>query len=295
MFTVATTTRVALTIMVVAGFVLTIACNRSRQNSQPRPPPPYAYGPPPPQYGPPHYGPPYQPPSQPQPQPQPQSLLPPPNPLLDMLGQLLKSGPPAPWQLPPLPTVWPFPAMPPPSTPLPPSTPPPGVPPPAVPGISARSLDLANTINNYRVQNGLPAVPISKSLTHVAETHARDLRDSPSVPPSCNAHSWTNKGPWSPCCYTADHAQSKCMWEKPAELTPFKATGFEIAIGVPGQVAGYVLNSQNALELWKGSPLHHEVILNRGTWEKTTWRAMGAGIVDSHACVWFADQVDPVP
>ena len=84
------------------------------------------------------------------------------------------------------------------------------------------------------------------------------------------------------------------MWKKPAEMTPLKATGFEIAIGRVGVVTGYKLDSKKALELWKSSPLHHDVILNRGTWKNTTWRALGAGIVDSHAAAWFAKDMDPV-
>ncbi len=85
------------------------------------------------------------------------------------------------------------------------------------------------------------------------------------------------------------------MWTKPAELTPLKGTGFEITVGQPGESSGVVLDSQKALAAWQGSPLHSDVILNRNTWKSMTWRAMGAGIVDSHACTWFSDQPDPVP
>jgi hypothetical protein len=49
------------------------------------------------------------------------------------------------------------------------------------------------------------------------------------------------------------------MWRKPGELTHFKATGYEIAAsGTP--------TSQSALEAWKSSPRHHEVILNEEIW-----------------------------
>ena len=85
------------------------------------------------------------------------------------------------------------------------------------------------------------------------------------------------------------------MWNKPSELTYFKSTGFEIAIGQPGVDNGYVLDAQKSLELWRGSPLHHDVILNRGTWQNTTWRALGAGIIDSHAAAWFSEDADPIP
>lgn len=85
------------------------------------------------------------------------------------------------------------------------------------------------------------------------------------------------------------------MWRKPQELTSYASTGFEIAIGTPGEATGYVLDSRRALEIWKGSPAHHDVIVNQGTWQSTTWRAMGAGIIDSHAAVWFSKDTDPTP
>jgi hypothetical protein len=200
-----------------------------------------------------------------------------------MLSHLLSGGaPPFPWPMPPAP----------PSPPQAPSTPPS---PQTPPQLGGRSLELANAINAYRAQNGMAAIPISRSLSHVAETHVHDLRDSPRMPPECNGHSWSAKGAWTPCCYTADHAQAKCMWEKPAELTPHKGTGFEITIGQPGERnTGVVLDAQKAIAAWQSSPLHNDVILNRGTWQSTTWRSMGAGIVDSHASAWFSDQPDPV-
>ena len=162
-----------------------------------------------------------------------------------------------------------------------------------MPPIGARARDLANAINAYRAQNGLPAVPLSAHLTHVAELHARDLPGNP-LPADCNAHSWSSKGPWTACCYTPDHKQATCMWSKPREVSKFNADGFEIAIGQPGVVSGYALDSQRAVDLWKSSPKHNEVMLNRGPWANMTGRALGAGIIDSHACAWFATELDPV-
>ncbi len=205
------------------------------------------------------------------------------------------------WQLPP---GWPIPGWPQPApsgtppTPAPtalPTTPPPTPPAPStLPAIGARALDLANAINAYRQQNGLRPIPITRALTHVAETHVRDLQSSPKRP-GCNGHTWSDRGAWTACCYTPDHAQSQCMWKKPSELSHYHSVGFEIAIGQPGETSGVVLDSKKALDLWKSSALHHDVILNRNTWKSTTWQAMGAGIIDSHAAVWFAKDVDPTP
>ncbi|APR80254.1 Outer membrane lipoprotein [Minicystis rosea] len=224
----------------------------------------------------------------------PQAQAPATDPLTALLGAL-GSGPPPPGLT--LPTVplnglpWPFPAAPgaqPPAAPTAPMSPSVPMAPGAPMGPGSSSLELANTINNYRVSRGLPAIPISRSLTIVAETHVRDLDGAP--PPSgCNAHSWSRNGAWTSCCYTPDHAQAQCMWKKPTEIARFAGTGYEIAV----TSYGGGLDSQRALESWKGSPAHHAVILNQDTWAKKSWRALGAGISGGHATAWFSDTPDP--
>lgn len=253
---------------------------------QPQGPSPQA--PPPQGYPPQGYYPPPTAPTAPAPAPAPAPAAA--DPWTTLLGQVLTSGPslPSGWlQLPPG-WTWPgaagsgsAPA------PAPPS-------PSSLPAIAPRALELANAINAYRQENGLPPIPITRALTYVAEVHVRDLASSPKRP-GCNGHSWTERGTWTACCYTPDHAQAKCMWSKPAELTPFKGTGFEIAVGEPGEVTSYALDAKRALDLWKSSPLHNDVILNRASWQSVTWNAMGAGIIDSHASAWFAREVDPTP
>jgi hypothetical protein len=85
------------------------------------------------------------------------------------------------------------------------------------------------------------------------------------------------------------------MWYKPSEITPFKGTGFEISIGQPGEhKPGLVLDAKQAITFWSSSPVHNDVMLNKGQWASMTWKAMGAGIVDSHASAWFSDQTDTV-
>jgi uncharacterized protein YkwD len=295
------TSRIAISFAVAFG--LAAGCYRD----EPRPayPPPGYYPQQPGYYPPQQPGYPQQPypqqpypqqPAQPAPapsQPQPQGS----NPWLDLLTRVISNPPPIPsgwFPAPPGPQPGPTPTTPPVPTSPPPGPPPGPAPPNSVPAIGARALDLANAINRYRQQNGLPPVPISRSLSLVADTHARDLRDSPKLAPNCNGHSWSNKGPWTSCCYTPDHAQAKCMWSKPAELTPLKGTGFEVALGEPGVASGVVLDSAKAIAAWQSSPLHNDVLLNKNTWQKVTWRAMGAGIVDSHATAWFSDTADPV-
>jgi uncharacterized protein YkwD len=147
--------------------------------------------------------------------------------------------------------------------------------------LTSEELKLYNLIMEYRKSYGLPEIPISKSLTFVAQIHVRDLMINRPDTADCNLHSWSNKGNWRPCCYTSNHAKSDCMWEKPRELTKYNDSGFEIAA-----YSGNYISAQSALDLWKNSHGHNDVILNKNKWKKE-WKAIGIGIYGNYAVVWF--------
>ena len=163
--------------------------------------------------------------------------------------------------------------------------------PPARPTTSAPSA-LAETINAYRRSHGLPRIPVSGQLNKVAEAHATDLEANYRRSARCNMHSWSTRGNWSPCCYTEDHAQKECMWNKPREITAgaYTATGYEI-------VAWYELpiTPQRALEIWKASPGHHAMIRNLGQWSDNSWLAMGVAQSEHYAVIWFGEDRDGSP
>ena len=148
--------------------------------------------------------------------------------------------------------------------------------------------DLYEAINDYRAEEGLAAIPLSYSLTFVARTHVQDLIDHGSVVlvGDCNLHSWSDQGSWTPCCYTPDHAEASCMWNKPRELTNYSGSGYEISTTAAS-------SAQSALSSWQGSSAHRAVILNQGVWESMTWRAIGIGIDGGYSHVWFGTQADP--
>lgn len=153
---------------------------------------------------------------------------------------------------------------------------------------SASAYSLAQIINRYRRQQGLDEIPISPSLTYVAKYHVYDLEKNNPDTGSCNLHSWSNKGDWTPCCYTSNHARARCMWDKPKELTSYKGNGYEIAAMSTGGIT-----AQEALELWQESSPHHNVILNRGIWADQKFKAMGAAVSNYYAVVWFGTETDP--
>jgi hypothetical protein len=153
------------------------------------------------------------------------------------------------------------------------------------PGASAQLIDL---IYDYRAQNGLPAIAMSPSLDKVAALHVADLERH--VPGGkCNNHSWSASARWSACCYTRDHAQARCMWDKPREITrgAYKGHGYEIVCWSSDR-----MTPERAMACWQRSAVHHNVILNRGVWRDTTWRAMGVRMSEHYAVLWLGMEAD---
>ncbi len=148
--------------------------------------------------------------------------------------------------------------------------------------------ELYRIIMEYRKQNGLPNIPLSSSLSFVAQTHVKDLAVNRPDRNDCNLHSWSSNGTWTPCCYTPDHAQAKFMWSKPRELTKYLGNGYEISYWDGSENA----TADGALNVWKESPGHNAVIVNQGIWKNNPWKAIGIGIYKGYAVVWFGEESD---
>jgi uncharacterized protein YkwD len=155
--------------------------------------------------------------------------------------------------------------------------------------LSAEEKKLYDLIMEYRRSKKLESIPLSSSLTLVAQTHARDLSDNYKFGANnkCNPHSWSHKGNWTSCCYTNDHKKASCMWLKPKEIAGYSGNGFEIAY-----YSSQGANAQEGLDGWKISPGHNPLLINSGTWEKVTWKAIGIGIYKEYGLVWFGEVAD---
>lgn len=153
--------------------------------------------------------------------------------------------------------------------------------------ISSEELKLYNIINDYRKSKNLPAIPLSYSLTYVAQQHCIDLATyRPNLPDTCNLHSWSDKGNWAGVCYTSNHKNVDKVYIKPKELTGYDGYGYEIAYYHSASA-----NAENAVEGWKNSSGHNKMMLNAGVWG-TNWKAMGIGIFKNYATVWFGHEAD---
>ncbi|OQX10401.1 MAG: hypothetical protein BWK80_45770 [Desulfobacteraceae bacterium IS3] len=156
--------------------------------------------------------------------------------------------------------------------------------------LNAEEIELARLINEYRKENRLTELPVSKSLTAVAQWHVTDLFQNKPDTDGCNMHSWSDKGIWTSVCFPKETSWSK-MESKPREITNNIYTGnaYEIAYGTMGQVV-----VADVLSDWKNSLEHNKVILQQGDWAKLgTWSAMGVGIYGGYAVAWFGVEADP--
>jgi uncharacterized protein YkwD len=150
--------------------------------------------------------------------------------------------------------------------------------------LSEEETKLYSIIMEYRAANGLPQIPLSGALTYVAQTHVKDLVNNHPVTEQCNPHSWSDKGNWTPCCYTSDHSQAACIWSKPREMTNYRGNGYEILF-----MADSAATAVGALDAWKSSPGHNATILNRDFWGQP-WNAIGIGMYQGYAVVWFGNE-----
>lgn len=154
--------------------------------------------------------------------------------------------------------------------------------------LSAQEKELYNMIMKYRAENTLDKIPLSKKLTEVAQIHAKDLNENHYIEnEKCNMHSWSNAERWKGCCYTSDHADPNCMWDKPNQINGYKGAGYEISYYYSGGVT-----AEAAIEGWKKSKSHDEVMINKGIWKQAKWTAIGVGIYSGYSTVWFGMVAD---
>jgi uncharacterized protein YkwD len=158
--------------------------------------------------------------------------------------------------------------------------------------ITSEEKKLYDLMMAYRKKNKLPPIPLSPKLTLVAQMHARDLAENFDFQnvSTCNPHSWSNKGQWTSCCYTNDHKEAKCMWDKPKEIAGYESAGYEIAY-----FSSRGATAEEGLAGWQKSTSHNPVILNEGIWAKATWNAIGIGFYKEYGVVWFGEQADETP
>jgi hypothetical protein len=173
--------------------------------------------------------------------------------------------------------------------------------------LTVEEADLARLVNEYRqsLSPPLPPLPISRTLTKVAQRHARDT--VPNSPDAlhwrCNQHSWSATCPdtWRPLCFTASPKSTQSMWSKPREFNPaFQHDGYGISTKIfrlPSRSSKVVhLTPAGAMSSWKSSPPHDEVLTRSAAWHSAAhpdFQPFGVGMYEGRAHAWFSYGSDP--
>ncbi len=153
--------------------------------------------------------------------------------------------------------------------------------------ISAEEFQLYQLINYYRKALALNPIPLSKSLSYVAITHARDLAANFNPNSICNMHSWSDKGKWMPICFPSQQSKKNNIRLKAKEIIGYSGEAHEIAYW------SNVANSpRQILSFWRDNKVSDNMLLNRKEWEDVSWKAIGIGIVGGYAVVWMGKAVD---
>ena len=154
--------------------------------------------------------------------------------------------------------------------------------------IDANEMELYKSINEYRKRYDLPPIPLSKSLSYVAALHAKDLFLHHPDQGSCNFHSWSGRGFWTPFCYPRDENKKNSVWDKPREITKYPSRGHEIVYWENNPLV-----ADTVLMVWIMEEYFNSFLLNTCKWQGTTWNAIGLAVYENYACAWFGEVPDP--
>ena len=137
-------------------------------------------------------------------------------------------------------------------------------------------------INEIRADKNLPAIAYSDSLSYVASSHNVDLivayKDT-----TCNLHSWSKYGDWTPGCLNPTTGDISVMTHKPWELIRMPVLGFEMVHLHADKESP--CDASSALSSFLSKKMFRDMILERGY---PRWKRMGVSIFKGAASVWMA-------
>lgn len=152
--------------------------------------------------------------------------------------------------------------------------------------LNEQETKLYELINQYRTQQGLSSIPLSPSLSRVANRHLQDLQDNLKLYER-NGKDW--RFGWSNCPYDAYNSNTfSCMWAAPQRLkTAYSGKAYELLCGGKENIS-----PQDALRCWQKSISNNNVMINQGEWSNYQWNALGIAINKGYANLWFGQEVD---
>lgn len=153
--------------------------------------------------------------------------------------------------------------------------------------ISKKEYRLYTLINAFRIENDLPEISLSGSLSLLAKLHINDLIENHPDTSICNLHSWSDKGDWKACCYNKYIFEPSCMYDKAKELTNYKAKAYEMVFWESPEA-----HPDSVIQIWINTFTSADIILSRNKWENFMWKSIGIAVKDEYAIVWFGEIKD---
>ena len=153
--------------------------------------------------------------------------------------------------------------------------------------ISKSEYRLFELVNQHRLENDMPGLTLSVSLSFVATTHVADLVNNHPDTSICNLNSWSDRGDWTACCHNEYVPKSECILGKPRELTNYRGDGHELAYWEPALV-----NPDSLVAFWASINETNDFLLNKNKWSKYKWRSMGVGMLEGYAVIWVGELSD---
>ena len=153
--------------------------------------------------------------------------------------------------------------------------------------ITQQEFRLYKMVNEFRARLTLDPIPLSKSLSYVAKTHAADLSAHYPMGEDCNMHSWSDQGDWKPFCFPADQDRKNDVKDKAQELTAYPGKAWEITYWDNTD-----LDLTMVLDFWRSIPYTSEMLTNTGKWKEVAWKSLGVGIKDGYVLLWFGQKDD---
>lgn len=144
--------------------------------------------------------------------------------------------------------------------------------------ISQQEKELHQIVNEYRAKNNLPKIPLSDSLSIVANRHLLDLAK--------NLKSLTHG--WSNCPFDLKNQNTwNCVFESPKRLNVgYSGNGYEnLYRNLEGNATPVL-----ALEAWKKSEMHNSLLLNLNNWKDTQFDAFGMAVSGEYIALWFGSK-----
>lgn len=156
--------------------------------------------------------------------------------------------------------------------------------------ISQKEYQLYKAINIYREKLALDAIPLSKSLCYVANTHATDLAANYPMGEDCNMYSWSDKGDWKAFCFPTDQSKKNDIKDKAKEISGYPGKAWELTYWDNIEVS-----AEEVVSFWNSIPYTSAILSNTEKFVDYGWMSMGVAIKEGYVLVWLGKEVDFLP